>query len=290
MQDDKNSEYPKGVWGKGFEERYKQWDKEGRPTRPSPQEIEIYRRFLGPLSREKKILILGPTPELRDLVAGYPVVVTDMSLSNIHEATKYLTQANAVEETHVENDWLSLPFPRGFFDLILGDIVLNQFMPGEQEKKFLQVIKKLCTPEGRFISRFIFLDPSFTSQNLGGKLKRITRDTSFSRGEKVFLIANAALCCTAEHALRLNNLYFSWTMLEYLLASGDFDYFTRGLIGDAIKYLKENGFPGGRWWSYPMEADLLNLVSAYFKILQKDYASDNGGGKLFSILYCVPKV
>ncbi|MFY9462432.1 MAG: class I SAM-dependent methyltransferase [Candidatus Sungiibacteriota bacterium] len=277
------------IWGRNYEERYKSWDKEGRLTRPSSQEIEIYRRFMGPLSGRENILVLGPTPELRDLASGCRVVVADLSFTNIITAAKYLKRARPEAESHIESDWLSLSYPPGYFNIILGDLVLNQFPPGKKEKKFFETMRRLCAPSGCFISRFIFLNSTFQPENLRYKVGRILERKWLSHREKVFATATAAVCCAADHSIRMNNLYMAWVLLEDLLKSGGFNWYERKAIKRAVSYLKENGLPGGRWWSYSTEEYLLDLVTKHFIIADRRHATDHPAESLLPLFRCIPK-
>ena len=275
-------------WGRSFEDRYKHWDKEQRLTRPSPQDLAIYKKFIGPIAQGKKVLVLGPTPELRDLVAGHNVVVADRSPTCIEEATKYLTTADPRNEQGVVGDWLSLPFPDGYFDIILGDMVLNQFPPGKEEG-FLRNVRRICADTGKFVSRFSFTNPDFLPKHLPSEVKRRIDAPFLSRQEKVYAIANMALACTHDRSLRLNNLYGAWTVLEELCTTKEIGWRARSMVRDAVRNLKNNGFPGDRWWVCASETELVRLITEYFDITERAHTTDQPFGRFLPIMSCAPK-
>ena len=53
-----------------------QWALYGPPQRPSPSEIGVFRQLLKGLPKDSKGLVLGSTPELRDLLHNYGLKVT----------------------------------------------------------------------------------------------------------------------------------------------------------------------------------------------------------------------
>ncbi len=279
---------PVVTWGKSFEDRYKHWDKEQRLTRPSPRELEIYKKLVGPITQRKKVLVLGPTPELRDLVAGHDVVVADRSPTCIKEATKYLTTADPRSEQQVVGDWLSLPFPDGYFDIVLGDLVLNQFPPGKEEG-FLRKVSRICAGTGKFVSRFSFTNPDFLPKHLPSEAKLRIDAPFLSRQEKVQAIANMALACTYDRPLRLNNLYGAWTVLDDLCATKGGARRARSMVRDAIRHLKNNGLPGDRWWVCASETELVRLITEYFYITERAYTTDQPFGRFLPIMSCAPK-
>lgn len=278
------------AWGQTYDERYPSWDREGKMTRPSPSEVEIYKQFLSPVVGEnKRILVLGPTPELRDIVAENDPVVVDISFKTIISASSYLKKASIDNETWIKCDWMKLPFPPAYFDVIIGDLVSNQFPPGEREEKFLDTIKNLCTPSGHFISRFMFKRTGLTKEQLENRISFLCAEPSLLKREKIFAVVNNALAHTCDDDLRLNNLYSAWRALEEILSSRRYDTKTKNIVKDSIVYLKENGFPGGRWWTPPSEKNLISLLNKYFVIKNRGHAQDYPDAPYFPIMDCVPR-
>jgi len=132
------------------------WRKITSPGRPTKGEIEIYRKFLQPVLKRKsaQILILGATPELRDLLAPYKniqVVLVDINLEMILAMIKFMKNKNP-NEIWIKADWIKAPLQENYFDAVLGDFVL-QNLPANLQSQLLFKIKKILKPHGFFITR-----------------------------------------------------------------------------------------------------------------------------------------
>lgn len=143
----------------------KKWQKITSPGRPTVAEIKIYENFARPFLKKKgvKILILGATPEIRDMLARYKntqVTLVDINLDMILAMTSLMKHKSAAEkEIWIRSNWLNAPLPKNYFDLVLGDMVLSN-VPFKLQDKFLNNIKSWLRPGGCFINRC----ESFTSR------------------------------------------------------------------------------------------------------------------------------
>src|SRR3989344_2055774 len=136
------------------------WDKVACPVRPSKGDIEIYSNFLKRKSQKNSILILGSTPEVRDLVSketNAKIYVADFSYNMPSAMLRFTQEVDVLKETWIKSNWLELPFPTKFFDVVLGDVVLHQVTP-ILEPTLLKKIKYLLKDDGLFITRLFFLD------------------------------------------------------------------------------------------------------------------------------------
>lgn len=134
------------------------WKKYVRPpARPCPGQIEIWKKII----KEKvkgienpKVLILGSTPELRDICAKYKLetIVCDIS-SNMIKAMDKLVKYKNPKEKKVICNWLNTDFKKESFDLILGDASLNQLLGKNNLKKLLAKLKDLLKPNGHILLR-----------------------------------------------------------------------------------------------------------------------------------------
>ena len=274
-----------------FEKKYLHWDREGRMIRPSHEDIKIYNEFIGPVSKNKKILILGPTTELRDLIAGHKatVVVADISFKSIIRASKFLTKARTEDEIWIKSNWVDLPFGNGYFDVILGDCVVNQFSPGSEETRFLEIISKLCAPNGHLISRFIIQSPRLMPVSLGDAAAFLSKTAYLQKREKASMLANAALVYTSDGASRRYNIDLAQIALENLLREQGFRFQERSIVRGALRYLKESGLTSGQWWAPPLEKELIHLLEIRYTIVHKKHARDYPAAYCFPIMDCIPK-
>ncbi len=124
----------KDYWGT-ISERFDEWT---APLRPSPEDVQMFKSQLQPVSRT---LLLGVTPELQPLATL--AVDNNPRAIERHRATAIL------------GDWRDLPF-EAEFDAALGDGSLNVFQ-GTAEL-FFQQTGKVLKKKGRLVLR-VFISP-----------------------------------------------------------------------------------------------------------------------------------
>lgn len=141
-----------------WENNAKGWHSSSSPWRPSRSDVEIYEKLAGGKLRGS-VLILGATPELRDLTGRYTsATLIDISPSMIFETTKLLKEADPTKEIWARADWCQAPLPENSFDVILGDMpwwVLSV----NQQKDLCNKMASLLKPDGILITRIRLRDP-----------------------------------------------------------------------------------------------------------------------------------
>jgi SAM-dependent methyltransferase len=151
------------------------WPHIGPPWRPSMGDIAHYRRLAAP-ALPGRALVLGATPELRDLLAEHagrmprPVVV-DRSLPMLQAMTSLMHRARAGQECWRLADWRSLELEPASFDLVLADMVWWTVSVADQAA-LRDRIARLLVPDGIFVSRFRFRDPALAGRNPGAVFDR----------------------------------------------------------------------------------------------------------------------
>jgi len=136
----------------------KGWSKFDTPGRPTKKEVTIYKKF-GFVKLKKKgarALVLGSTPEIRDMLArqnNLQVYVIDVNIGNILAMSELMKNKGAKDkEIWMEANWLNNPLPENYFDLIYGDFVICNIL-FEKQNKFLANIKGWLKKDGLFITR-----------------------------------------------------------------------------------------------------------------------------------------
>jgi len=133
------------------------------PWHPSVDNITLYKKLLDRTIKgveNPKILILGATPEIRDMLADYKnieVVLADITMEMILAMNELVKKENFSNEIWVKSDWLKMPLEKDYFDIIFGDYVISQ-LPEELTNTFLSKIKSLLKTNGRFVPRAVFFD------------------------------------------------------------------------------------------------------------------------------------
>ena len=247
------------------------WKRAVPPVRPSAGDLKIYKQFLKEHKGVKRVLILGSTPELREMVASETnatIYVADESFPMLAGMLKFAPRADPLKEKWIKDDWVTLPFPPKFFDVILGDVVLHQVTP-EREQSFLQHMAHLLQNDGVFITRLFFLDKSFFNKSVDSIVKDIDIGR-YSAEERRTLIMLQVLWLYADLAERKFNRHRSAEAIDrYVRGRTRRDSLLENvrdiLVADEHSY---------RDWSPPEEKDLLQLISSFFSIQDRKIAED----------------
>jgi len=137
----------------------KSWEHTTSPSRPTKAEIAVYKKACDKYLRGRKntrVLIFGATPELRDLVSGYPgaqVTVADINMVMIKAMTLLTKKAKTDKEVWIKGDWIRLPLPEKHFDLILGDFTFEN-LPFRLHRKYFENVHRWLKDSGCYAGRF----------------------------------------------------------------------------------------------------------------------------------------
>ena len=141
------------------------WFSVGSPWRPSVGDMAVYRKLAGN-KITGKVLILGSTPELRDLVAkeGNSPTLMDMSETMLKKMLSLAKLAKAKNEQWITSGWEKASLPKNHFDLIFGDMVW-WVLSVPNQKILAEKIARIMKPDGLFISRFRVRNPKSADEN-----------------------------------------------------------------------------------------------------------------------------
>ena len=105
-------------------------------------------------TKKPKALILGSTPELRDLVLKYNFesFACDINPDMLEAMDKLMKYKNHSKNKKIIANWLKINFPKRIFDLILGHQALEQILSQKDLKKLLNKLKNLLKPTGFFLA------------------------------------------------------------------------------------------------------------------------------------------
>ncbi len=127
------------------------WKRYKPPSRPSRSEVKIYDSVFA-AKKGSSVLILGSTPELRELAAKYRMNVTVVDWSeDIFKALKLLMKHRNANETFSKQDWLQMKFNEKF-DIIVGDCATT-VVPYESLETLLGNISRCLNPDGIAVQR-----------------------------------------------------------------------------------------------------------------------------------------
>ena len=142
--------------------------------------IAVYRELIMKAVKNKKhfkALVLGATPEIRDLVLelGGSLVTLDVSTDMIVKCNKLMRYAGHKKEKIIIGDWLESGLADNSFDVVIGDGVTNNISV-KDHSRFFKENHRLLKKDGYLIIReFVF-----NSKIAPDSVKKITQ--KFDRG------------------------------------------------------------------------------------------------------------
>lgn len=129
------------------------WGKYPSPVRPG-LEMSVYKKTIENIIKNNpkaKILILGSTPEFRDLLLKFNIspICCDMN-PEVHKALKRLMKDKGKEKL-IKSDWLKLKTNKEY-DLIIGHNVINM-IPNKKVDLFIKNVSSCLKKGGYFLDR-----------------------------------------------------------------------------------------------------------------------------------------
>lgn len=162
-------------WNKQFA---KDWKKYPAPVRPE-LEMDIYENILREVLEKKnnpKVLILGSTPEFRDLLLKHKITPVCCDINpEVFNALKYLMQEKG-EEKFIESDWIKFS-DKDRFDLIIGHCVVNM-VPPESHCLFLKNVAEHLKKGGIFATSIVIRPSEKIDADSGFKRNRNNKEKS----------------------------------------------------------------------------------------------------------------
>jgi Methyltransferase domain len=153
----------------------KLWLKTTSPLRPSHKSMRQYEKaILKLISPRPNILILGSTPEIRQLVLKTKpnaiLICCDINQTMFDQMSGEVSE-NA-NESFVLSNWTDVDLPAHSFDLILGDAVYGN-IDIERQELFLAKVKSLLKNGAEFVTRFIHLPEDYNKISFDSLLREV---------------------------------------------------------------------------------------------------------------------
>lgn len=130
------------------------------PTAPILEEQEVYKKYAGFASKSKikKALILGVTPELRDIAIenNLESYAVDLSRNVADLYSSLMKNKNHPNDKVIIQNWLDMDFPDSSFGIVMADASFCN-LPNIKSNEFLmKKLNKLLCSGGYVVLRNIF--------------------------------------------------------------------------------------------------------------------------------------
>lgn len=248
----------------------KNWQASGSPWRPSNDDIQLYQKLAGNKLRGK-VLILGSTPELRDLASRYSAqpVLVDICSSMIIKMSTLLKEANPLNEVWVKSDWYEAPLSENSFDLALGDMPWWVVSVQGQEK-LRDKIASILKPSGLLITRVRLRDPLRINEDGGKVIGRYLREFDQDH-EKYHVAGNKMVSHLHDITADIAGKRISRTKTKELIlaaaASAVIPLHKKFLIEFSERLLSAD-------WTSQTRDEIMSVITRKFNIKNETHAND----------------
>ena len=244
------------------------WPSLGSPWRPSVSDTALYRGLAG-TKLGGRVLVLGATPELRDLTAeaGAEPVVVEMSAAMHAATTRLLRRADPSRETWIHGDWCEVSIPGGGFDLVLGDMIWWG-MSVSRQHAVRDTIHAALEPDGLFVSRFRFADTSRADEDAVSAIGRYLEQLERGPGDEK-MIRGAMMSWIYDHTANRELHRLDLERARALVLS----VATKPELSRHETFLRDlAGRLRGPNWTSQSREELLEIVGVRFELVQEERA------------------
>ncbi len=255
-------------WHTGVAERWKVYDS---PGRPSKDECRLIQSFIVQHKKQPKVLILGSTPEYRDLAHTVKAEVTcvDVGLGMLVAMTDFMKHKNkADQEVWFRSDWLTMPVAENYYDFVLGDLVITN-LPLQLQPALLAKIKSILKPGGYFITRDWW--PPMTKPAIEPMIEKILESGINKKSINVFSweLLNLAYDSKGKSATT-DDMYRALKMFQ----QKERNQARKRQLVPLLKHLIYV-YPLGKTWWVKFRPEAEKTMKKYFKIKSIKHGRDN---------------
>jgi len=165
---------------------YDFWGGVKEPWRPSRKEIKFWEKIIQQALKKKKFLrflVLGATPEIRDMLTKYKkieVTIIDVN-TMVKRAMDSLRKRKNNQEKIVWADWLKMPLPSNYFDIVFNDEGFENIAL-KRHDRLHRNIRRVLKKDGYFLVGRICLEYCFKhALTLNQILRKYKKDSHFFR-------------------------------------------------------------------------------------------------------------
>jgi len=254
------------------------------PASPTQEDLELYKKYL---PQNGTVVLLGSTPTIRDLLTDLEInyIVADSSFRMIENSLQLTQKANQEKETWLKSEWSEMPLANNFFDCIIGDLVINQILPSNQDS-FFKKIHHLLIPGGIFVTRTQIVNSSLENLNSNEIIQSIIEGGQIIGIENERVKFYSALCNLLSAFRDKDNQVFDPkktldALINYPPRSQDEREWIKKIFKVFLHRANER-----LEYSIQTENKIETKLQKYFKIENKSFSSDYPDTKYFPV-YCL---
>ncbi|MDP1845680.1 MAG: class I SAM-dependent methyltransferase [Candidatus Moranbacteria bacterium] len=263
----------------------KLWSLYSKYSRPSPEDIRHFNEYLQFALKgisEPLVVLLGATPEIRDLLLKYSkkqkakIICVDMT-KDMFMAMSHLTHHKNSREQFVLSNWLSISKkmkPKSV-DVVIGDFVIGNV--GEHEKKFLKEVSSILKSNGFFITRAYYHTdrvqkvPNFVKE-LRRLAQRVKRGKYTIKDAKEYFMNNTMY--STWYLRKDNKVSLSYRQKEYENIRNDTRFLGR-TEGKIFKSFWKAWWPlRDKYWTDLPKNELQSIIRRHFIIRKTLFSHD----------------
>lgn len=149
------------------------------PFAPSKNELNFYKKYIVKITKTKALprraLILGATPELRDLAIkfGLESHSVDISKEMMEKFSSLMKFSGHPKDKRLIKNWLQMKYPKNYFGIIMGDASLNNLATCADNDILFEICSRILGDGGFLVLRQIVYPSKFKPYK---NLKRFIND------------------------------------------------------------------------------------------------------------------
>lgn len=266
-----------------------QWNRYTFPFRPSRGDIRNYSLFLKQFKKKKKVLLLGSTPEIREILSKFNIeaIIIDFSFEMISGMLSFNHQIVEAKEKWIKADWMVLDdfLKNNYFDMIIGDLFLRN-IDSKLQSKCLKNISKLLKRDGCLITRIHFLNKRLIKLSSTETIKSVFKECRYKR-DKMELLEDLITSRLFDKNTDFNN-----KIVDKEVFTNDIkEHIKKGLRNKKEKLILNNilkkwSSPKNyfqRTWTQRTKKEIEGLLLKYFVVHDIRIASDYKDSEFYPI-------
>ncbi|PIR93468.1 hypothetical protein COT99_00595 [Candidatus Falkowbacteria bacterium CG10_big_fil_rev_8_21_14_0_10_43_10] len=240
------------------------------PSRPCKEQLKIWdkiiRQKMGRPAGNALIgnaLILGATPELRDLALKNKLYTwsVDINEAMMEAMTKLMKRANIRHEARIIKDWQKVFLPEKYFDIIMMDAALNNLLTDAGNKAVIKRMANWLAPDGIVLMRNLVIKSLKNKKTVKYWFNRIQKKEAINFGDLslLFRVDSGASTLTKSPSIVDSAVNYQKVMKQ-------FDGQNKKVKIFLEKYYQLVGKDHKKFFAYE-KSDFEKMLKKYFKIL-----------------------